>query len=119
MTPDEQHQEYYKENPNGNHYSPAPETLRFMEKQEKINEAIMNNLSDIKVHLGKQDVVITEGFKITHQKQDYTNGTVKDHEKRLTVVEKKIIYWSAGLATLVGVMEFLGNYPRIIQLFVK
>lgn len=74
--PDEQHKDYYSKNPNGNHTMPSPETLRFMEKQEKINEKIMEGLSDIKTHLAKHDEKLESILAQTTK----TNGRVNELE---------------------------------------
>lgn len=74
--PDKQYKEYYKENPVGNHYPPSDETLRFMKKQEKINELLVAGITEIKVHLAKQDEKLTA----IHEQVIRTNGRVTENE---------------------------------------
>lgn len=70
MSEDTEHEKYFQEHPSGNHDEPAGETIRFMEKQNEINEKLNDGMSRIE---NKVDIVIT---KLT-----YTNGKVGEQEK--------------------------------------
>jgi hypothetical protein len=76
MNPDQLHEEYFKKNPSGNHDEPSSETLRFMEKQNEINEKVMESLSDIKTDLA---VLVTTTKSIEAQ-TIRTNGRVNNLE---------------------------------------
>lgn len=70
MTPDEEHTEYFKKKPMGNHDEPSGETLRFMLKQEEINDKLVDGVNEMRLALLR-----IEG------KVDYTNGKVGEQEK--------------------------------------
>ena len=44
LDPDQQHEDYYKGKPLNWHSEPAGETLRFMKRQNEINESIEKRL---------------------------------------------------------------------------
>ena len=70
--PDVEHQKYYSQHPMGNHDNPSPETLRFMEKQNEINEKVMDSLTGIKTDLA----VIKNTVDGIHEQTKRTNGRV-------------------------------------------
>jgi len=112
--PDKQHSQYYKDNPNGNHPMPSPETLRFMQKQEKTNEKIMDGLMSIKAHLAKHD----EKLDAIHLQTTRTNGRVttlegsdKEQEKRLNKFTGALILGNLIVVPIIVgiVVRFLTN----------
>jgi len=65
-TPDELHEEYFKKNPYGNHSFPAPETKRFIERQEKINDTFVtkSEFSELREDIEKDNNSFSERLKI-------------------------------------------------------
>jgi len=83
MTPDEQHEKYYRDNPNGNHSEPSPETLRFMSEQIEINKKNIEDHAEIKETLVR---ILTMSGAI-HEQTLKTNGRVNKLDTYLPMLE--------------------------------
>lgn len=83
MTPDEQHQKYYKDNPKGNHEEPSGETLRFMQNQNEINKSVDEKMEKLLVTGAEIKMTV---YKILEQ-TERTNRRVTKLEHMRTVYE--------------------------------
>jgi hypothetical protein len=82
MDMDEQHAQYFDKNPNGNHgTTPSAETLRFMSKTNQKFNYLQETLLSIKETLIEFKTKTEQGISTMHNKQDHTNGWIKEHEE--------------------------------------
>lgn len=109
MTPDEQHTEYFKNNPNGNHTSPSPETLRLISEirdtQKEHTTAYTEHLKEHEMyHREMRDFMTTidkkidintvkteEGMSAINKRLDIANGRTAKIEQRAEKNEKDIL----------------------------
>jgi len=128
MTPDELHQEYYENNPIGNHASPSQETLRFMQEQIEINKQNSAEHTDIKLILvrmeGKIDTIHEQTLKTNgrvNKIEDWKNENcefIKESKENSKNTRKRLIDYGWKLALLIVLSAFgVQNIEKVIAVF--
>lgn len=134
MTPDEQHTQYFDKNPQGNHTSPSPETLRmfgdlrdtmkshvdaYVEhiKEHEVYRAEMKAfMSSIDKKLDINTVKTEEGMAHINRRLDIANGRTAKLESKAETNEKEILILKERTGNLQS--ESVTRKKNISEIFV-
>lgn len=108
MNPDVEHKKYYRRNPMGNHESPSPETLRFMEAQQDINREIGMKLDEILESVFRLDERVKSFNTIQERIAQLEKGQRKS---------EKFQQWMKGIFTCLAVVW--GVFQYILPFILK
>ena len=99
MTVDQEHKHYYETHPNGNHEEPSGETLRFMERQNEVNEKVDSRLGSIETTLARMEEKIDKNLAQaikTNGRVDGLEGFRGAYEPMLATMREKQRLWYSG-----------------------
>jgi len=111
-----------------NHHSEEIAVLKVMAKNtEKYMQNADEHMKDFgekldllnNNYLGMQGTIkafvdIKADIKDLFEKQE---EKIDDNTEKIAKIDKKVLKLSTALVVIIAVIEFLGNYPRIIELF--